>query len=157
MSEENKDKKLRYWNLFFACVYIFFITYPFLDAYVFRRVSFDQQIDPEFMSGLLAASSILFGFSSLLVLNQKRISKRLFILLFVPLFLIIISGSAISDAALGRGTGIRALLILASGFNANILTTAFLVGFFFRFLGEDEEKERIQDVQPETSMKENEG
>ena len=94
-----------------------------------KRVSFERQIDPEFMNGLLTASSILFGFSSLLVVTEKPIKRTLWLILLIPLFLIISSGSIISDVALGMHNPVEAILVLRASFNANVLTTTFLAGY----------------------------
>lgn len=132
MSEESRKKELKYWNLLFAFAYALTVAYPFLDAYVMGRVSFDRQIDPELMTGLLTASSILFGFSSLIILSQeitRKERRKLWWLIFPPLIFIILSGSGIADVALGKANAVRTTLILIASFNANVLTTVFLVGY----------------------------
>jgi len=101
-------------------------------------VSFDHQVDPELMTGLLTASSILFGFSSLIILRPEfsvEEKKWLWILLLPPLSLIIHSGTSIGQVALGTGNAVQTTLFLISSFTANILSTTFVVGYYFAELG----------------------
>ena len=131
--------KLTFLSIFISILYLLAVMLPFIDAYVIRPVSFDRQIDPEFFNGLLTASSILFGFSSLLAVSQKTPRKHmkiLWLILLPPLFLIISSVGAITEVALGHMNGVNALLILTASFFVNALSTGFLVGFIIQRLWE---------------------
>ena len=128
--------KLTFLKLFIGILYLLAFMFPFLDAYVIRPVSFDRQIDPEFLNGLLTASSILFGFSSLLVVSQKFAERILWVILLPALILIISSGGTIADVALGRGNAVEGLLILTASFLVNALSTGILVGYITQKLWE---------------------
>jgi len=115
-------------NTVFAIAYTICIIYPFINAHL-SEVSFDSQVDPTYMNGLLTASSILFGFSALLVIGERPTEKILWWILVIPLIFIVFSGGQISSVALGTANEVFALLMLTSTFNTNILSVSFLTGY----------------------------
>ena len=68
------------------------IIYPFLDTYVLRHVFVDMQVPFDFTNGLLFTASILFGFSSLMVVSKEWVDKRIWTVLLPPLVLIVLTG-----------------------------------------------------------------
>lgn len=115
----------------FVCI-IVLLFFPYIEAYIMKRISFEQQIEPELMTGLLTASSILFGFSTFLVsplIEKKKHQKLLFLIFLFPLATMILAGGSIYDTAIGRLNGVEAMLRLYTNFNVNVACTTFIVGF----------------------------
>jgi len=83
-----------------------------------------ERVDPEIINGLLAASSVLFGFC-LVPSRTKRADKFLFALLFSDLFLLIWSGAMIFDFGMGRNNGLSALLFATASLAGNGLTALY--------------------------------
>ena len=75
---------------------------PVFDAYIVRHILSDIVISFDFANTLLFTSSILFGFTSLIIVSKERIDKRIWAVLFPPLVLIVLSGIAVGKVALGR-------------------------------------------------------
>lgn len=129
MSENNNVKILSI--VAFVCL-IVLLSLPFFEVYILKRISFDQQIDPELMTGLLTASSILFGFSTFFVspvVEKKKYQKILFLILLFPLATMIFAGASIYEVSIGRLNGVEAMLRLYTNFSVNVACTAFIVGF----------------------------
>ena len=110
-------------------VYLFGIIYTFYWAYV-TGVSFNRYVDPEFMSGLLTVSSIIFGFSSLIVFQEKKpIEKVNLVVLLIAFFSIIFSASCVIGVALGKGNAVIAILALQASLYANMVSVGFFVSY----------------------------
>jgi hypothetical protein len=123
-----RDWKFIFISILFAVFYVYVIIYPYIDAYVLGKVNLELQIDPEYLNGLLTASSILFGFSSLFVVGQKPTNKSFWVFLLVALFLIIRAGGGIADVALEKSSSVDAMVNLSSCFMANVVSTSYIAG-----------------------------
>jgi hypothetical protein len=123
-----RNWKFIFINILFAVLYAYVIIYPYIDAYVLGNVNLALQIDPEYLNGLLTASSILFGFSSLFVVGQKPNDKHFWVLLLASLFLIIRAGGGIADVALEKTSPVDAMVTLSSCFMANVISTSYIAG-----------------------------
>lgn len=99
------------------------------EEYFFPKSVIEKEIDPEFYSGILSASSILFAFSSLIASFEKDIRKFLILLLAIPLLFIVTSVDKIVDVALGNINPVTALLWLQGSFLVNLFFTGLFSGF----------------------------
>jgi hypothetical protein len=108
------------------------IIYPFIDAYALKHVSVSTQVPFEFTSGLLFIASILFGFSSLIVVTKDGVDKRIWSVLLPPLTLIVLTGVSISNLALGYTDPVQTLVFSSASFNANVVSTGFILGYVTR-------------------------
>lgn len=129
MSKKRISRILQY--LITCILYLIFIVYPALEVYVYGRVSLDLQVNPTLLNGLFAASSILFGFSSLLTIRQGRIKKKFWVLISIPLFLTIYGGMAITRLGLGLQKDVEALVLVSASFNANVMTAVWVFAEHF--------------------------
>ena len=107
----------------------FAIIYPFYDTYLLRHISADVIIPFDFSNALLFTSSILFGFTSLIIVSKEWIDRRIWSILLPPLVLIVLSGVAIGNLALGASSDLSVLLFTSACFNANVVSTGFVVGY----------------------------
>jgi hypothetical protein len=128
------------WSILLCIAYPFAILYPFLDAYVLRHVSMDTVVPFEFSNTLLFTSSILFGFTSLIIVSKEWIDKRVWAILVPPLALIILSGVTIGNLALGNANSVVVFLYSSAAFNANVVSTGFVVGYVTHVLPKLERK-----------------
>jgi len=117
------------WAILLCIAFPFAIIYPFLDVYAFRHVSMDTAVPFEFSNSLLFTSSILFGFTSLIIVSKEWIDKRVWSILVPPLVLIVLSGVAIGNLALGNANSVVVLLYSSAAFNANVVSTGFVLGY----------------------------
>jgi hypothetical protein len=117
------------WVVLLCISFPFAIVYPFLDAYAFKHVSFETAVPFEFSNGLLSISSILFGFTSLIIISKEWVDRRIWTVLVPPLALIVLSGVSISNLALGTVNAVQTLLLCSATFNANVVSTGFVVGY----------------------------
>jgi hypothetical protein len=83
----------------------------------------DRVVPFEFSNSLLFTSSILLGFTSLIIVSKEWIDKRVWPILVPPLALIILSGVAIGNLALGNSNSVVVLLYSSAAFNANVVST----------------------------------
>jgi len=102
---------------------------PFFHTYITKKVSLDNPVDPEYINGLLTVSSILFGFSSILVFGQRKENKWLKYLLLFPLAMLGFSGGSIWNVVIGINKPMQALLWTWTSVLANMCVTFFLAGF----------------------------
>lgn len=102
---------------------------PFYHTYITKKISLDNPVDPEYINGLLTVSSILFGFSSILVFGQRKENKWLKYLLLFPLVILGFSGGSIWNVVIGINKPMQALLWAWTSVLANIFVTWFLAGF----------------------------
>jgi hypothetical protein len=125
-----KLKRMRLvWAILLCIAYPIAILYPFLDAYIFRHVPMDTAVPFDYSNSLLFTSSILFGFTSLIIVSKEWIDKRVWSILVPPLALIVLSGVAIGNLALGNANSVVVLLYNSAAFNANVVSTGFVVGY----------------------------
>ena len=107
----------------YILVIILCIASPFYVIYILRAASSELHINPEIINGLLTTSSILFGFTTLIVASQKKIDRELYFMLLPPLILIIFSGGMILEFALNEKRGIETLAWIFASFLVNETTT----------------------------------
>jgi hypothetical protein len=105
------------------------IVYPFVDAYVLKHVQVEMQVPFEFANGLLFIASILFGFSSLIIVSKEWIDRKIWSVLLPPLALIVLTGVSISNLALGYANPVQVLVFTSASFNANVVSTGFILGY----------------------------
>jgi len=84
------------------------------------------------------AGSILFGFTSLIVISKEWVERKIWAVLVPPLVLVILSGVAISNLALGFQNSVQALLLSSATFNANVVSTGLVVGCVIQKLSEQQ-------------------
>jgi hypothetical protein len=97
-----------------------------------KHVSVATQVSFDFTSGLLSIASILFGFSSLIVVTKDWVDKRIWSVLLPPLTLIVLKGVSISNLALGYANPVQTLVSSSASFNANVVSTGFILGYVSR-------------------------
>jgi hypothetical protein len=109
---------------------------PFVNTLIFQRVSLETPVSFEFTAALLSASSILFGFTSLIIISKEWVERKIWAVIMPPLALIILSGVEISNLALGLENPVNALLISSATFNANVVSTGLVVGYVIQRLSQ---------------------
>jgi hypothetical protein len=130
LEESRRAKRIRIvWVILLLVGFPLAIIYPFVDAYFFKHVSFETQVPFEFTAGLLSTSSILFGFTSLIIISKEWVERKIWAIIVPPLALIILSGVSISNLALGVENQVQALLLSSATFNANVVSTGLVVGY----------------------------
>ncbi len=135
MGDIEKLRKMRYiWALLLGVAYPFTIIYPFFDAYVLRRVSPAFAVPFDYSNSLLFTSSILFGFTSLIVVSKEWVDRRVWAVLIPPLVMLVLAGIAIGSLALGSTNDLSVLLFCSASFNANVVSTGFVVGYVTQVL-----------------------
>jgi hypothetical protein len=117
------------WAILLCAGFPVAIVYPFLDAYVLKHVSVEMQVPFDFANGLLFIASILFGFSSLIIVSKEWIDRRIWSVLLPPLALIVLTGVSISNLALGYTNQVQVLVFSSASFNANVVSTGFILGY----------------------------
>ena len=128
--EKRKLRRMRFIWAFLLCIsFPIAISLPFIDAYIFKHVSFEMVVPFEFSNALLSVSSILFGFTSLIIISKEWVDKRIWAVLVPPLILIVLSGVSIGNLALGAANPVTTLLLCSATFNANVVSTGFIVGY----------------------------
>lgn len=131
------------WAILLCIAFPFAILYPFADAHIFRHVPIDTIIPFDYSNSLLFTSSILFGFTSLIIVSKEWIDKRVWAVLVPPLALIVLSGIAIGNLALGTMSSVEVLVFSSASFNANVVSTGFVVGYVTQLLPKQNEKARV--------------
>lgn len=130
LNQKLKNRRMRLaWAFLLSVVFPLAIGLPFLDAYVFKHVSALTEVPFEYGNGLLFISSILFGFTSLIIVTKEWVDKRIWTILIPSLVLIVLSGVTISNVALGAGNAVLTLLMCSATFNANVVATGFILGY----------------------------
>jgi hypothetical protein len=108
-----------------------------VDALVFKHVSLETAVPFESTAGLLSTASIMFGFTSLII-----VSKEICAVLVTPLALIILSGVSISNLALGLQDSVQALLLSSATFNAHVVNTGLVVGYVIWRLSQQQKPDK---------------
>jgi hypothetical protein len=130
MTDRHKAKKIQLvWAILLLVGFPLAILLPFVDAFYFKHVSLSIDVPFEFTAGLLSTSSILFGFTSLIIISKEWVERKVWAVLLPPLSLIILSGVSISNLAMGFENAVQALLISSATFNANVVSTGLVVGY----------------------------
>ncbi len=125
-----KRRKIRLvWAVLLSVGFPFAIIYPFFDAYVLKQVAATVEVPFDFTNGLLFIASILFGFASLMVVSKEWVDRRIWTVLLPPLVLIVLTGVSIMNLALGAANSVQVLLFSSAAFNANVVSTAFILGY----------------------------
>jgi hypothetical protein len=128
--EHRKARKIRLiWAVLMLVGFSVAVSIPYIDAYVVKQISFDVAVPFEFDAALLSASSILFGFTSLIIISKEWVERKFWAILLPPLTLIIFSGTTISNLALGYGNAVQTLLLSSATFNANVVSTGLVLGY----------------------------
>jgi hypothetical protein len=105
LSEKNKLGRMRLIWAFLLCIsFPIAISLPFMDAYIFRHVPLEIVVPFEFGNALLSVSSILFGFTLLIIISKEWVDKRIWAVLVPPLILIVLSGVSIGNWLLAPQT-----------------------------------------------------
>jgi hypothetical protein len=117
------------WSVLLGIGFPFAIIYPFFDAYIQKHLSAGFVVPFDYTNALLFIASILFGFSSLMVVSKEWVDKRIWTVLLPPLILIVLTGVSISNLALGAENSVDVLVFSSAAFNANVVSTAFILGF----------------------------
>ena len=118
------------------------IIYPFFDAYILKHVSASLEVSFDYTNGLLFIASILFGFASLMVVSKEWIDKRIWTVLIPPLLLIVLTGVSISNLALGAANAVDVLVFSSAAFNANVVSTVFILGYVTQKLAAHQKQEK---------------
>ena len=130
MGDLEKKRKIRLiWAVLLCVGFPVAISLPFVDIYIVKLVAVDTQVSFEYTNGLLSIASVLFGFSSLIIISKEWADKRAWAVLFPPLALIVVSGVSISNLALGFANPIQILVFCSAAFNANVVSTGFILGY----------------------------
>ncbi len=135
LGEPNKKRRIRLiWATLLCVGFPVAISLPFIDTYVLKHIAADIQVSFEFTNGLLSIASILFGFSSLIIISKDWIDKRAWAVLIPPLVLIVLTGVSITNLALGASNSVQVLVFGSAAFNANVVSTGFILGYVSRNL-----------------------
>jgi hypothetical protein len=132
---EQRTRRIKLiWGVLLGIGFPFAIIYPFFDAYVVKHLAVDMQVSFDFTNGLLFIASILFGFASLMVVSKEWVDRRIWTVLLPPLALIVLTGVSISNLALGASNSVQTLVFSSAAFNANVVSTGFILGYVTRKL-----------------------
>jgi len=130
MAEDKKARRIRFvWAVLLLVGFPLAILLPFVDAYWIKHVSLSIQVPFEFIAGLLSTASILFGFTSLIIISKEWVERKVWAVLIPPLVLIVLSGVSISNLAMGFENPVQSLLLSSATFNANVVSTGLVVGY----------------------------
>jgi hypothetical protein len=130
VGEQAKKRRRRLiWTVLLGVGFPFAIIYPFFDTYVLKHLASDLQVSFDFTNGLLFIASILFGFASLMVVSKEWVDRRVWTVLLPPLVLIVLTGVSISNLALGATNSVQTLVFASAAFNANVVSTGFVLGY----------------------------
>ena len=130
VGEQTKKRRIRLvWSILLGIGFPIAIVYPFYDTYLVKHLSANYQVSFDFTNGLLFIASILFGFASLMVVSKEWVDKRVWTVLLPPLILIVLTGVSISNLAQGATNSVEALVFSSAAFNANVVSTAFILGY----------------------------
>jgi hypothetical protein len=146
MSRESKTKKIRLiWIILLLIGFPIAIGLPFINILVIQHVSLETPVSFDFTASLLSASSILFGFTSLIIISKEWVERKIWAVIMPPLALIVLSGIEIGNLALGLENPVSALLISSAAFNANVVSTGLVVGYVVQRLTQLQ-KEKSQPI-----------
>ncbi len=146
MSTDAKSKRIRLvWAILLTVGFPLAIGLPFVNTLVIRHVSLETAVPFDFTAALLSASSILFGFTTLIIISKEWVERRIWAVIMPPLALIIVSGVEIGNLALGLENSVSAFLISSATFNANVVSTGLVVGYVIQRITQlQKEKEKTK-------------
>jgi hypothetical protein len=102
MSRDSKTKRIRLiWAILLLICFPIAIGLPFINILVIQHVSLETPVSFDFTASLLSASSILFGFTSLIIISKEWVERKIWAVIMPPLALIILSGIEIGNLAIG--------------------------------------------------------
>jgi hypothetical protein len=140
LGAKGKRRRIRLiWTLLLGIGFPVAIIYPFFDTYVIKHVAAGLEVPFDFSNGLLFIASVLFGFASLMVVSKEWVDKRVWTVLLPPLLLIVLTGVSITNLALGAVDSVQVLTFSSAAFNANVVSTAFIVGYITQKLPQHNE------------------
>ncbi len=143
MSAEDRTKRIRlFWAILLSIGFPLAIALPFVNTLIIQHVSLATPVSFDFTAALLSASSILFGFTTLIIISKEWVERKIWAVIMPPLALIIVSGVEISNLALGLENPVGALLICSATFNANVVSTGLVVGYVIQRLNEMQKDKR---------------
>jgi hypothetical protein len=138
MIDERKAKRIR---LVWAILLLVGFPWQLRSRSLTHSFSSTFRSRPRFLSnlpGLLSTASILFGFTSLIIVSKEWVEREIWAVLVPPLALIILSGVSISNLALGLQNPVQALLLSSATFNANVVSTGLVVGYVIQRLSQQQ-------------------
>ena len=109
-------------------MFFIIVSTPFYHTFITKKVSLDNPVDPEYINGLLTVTSILFGFSSILVFQQRKEEEWLKFVLLIPLVFIGLSGGSIWNVVIGINKPMMAFLWTWTSVLVSTFITWFLAG-----------------------------
>ncbi|HKT22478.1 MAG TPA: hypothetical protein VJR06_07725 [Nitrososphaerales archaeon] len=127
-------KNRRVWITLLCIGYPLATLLPYYITFDVNRVPLDTPVSFEFINGLLSTSGILFGFSSLIIISKEWIDRRVWVVVIPPLALLISAGVSIGNLALGFANPVEVLVLCSSTFNANVVSTGFIIGYIVQKL-----------------------
>jgi hypothetical protein len=130
--KKSKTRDRVIWGSLLSIGYPFAIVMPYILAFQVNQVGLDVKVPIEFINGLLSTAGILFGFSSLIIISKDWIDRRVWLVIIPPLALLITSGVYIGNLALGFANPVEVMVLCSSTFNANVVSTGFIVGYVVR-------------------------
>jgi hypothetical protein len=137
MSADAKARRIRLiWAVLLLIGYPLAIGLPFVNVLFIQHVPMETPVSFDFTAALLSASSILFGFTSLIIISKEWVERKIWAVIIPPLVLIILSGVEIGNLALGLENPVNALLISSAAFNANVVSTGLVVGYVVQRLSQ---------------------
>lgn len=81
-------------------------------------------VNVEMLNGLVTGSSILFGFA-VLPIGKRKMERLLWVMIFLDVFALMVTGLLYFRFALGQNVGVFALVVTAMSFNMNAVTALF--------------------------------
>jgi hypothetical protein len=143
MPEDVKTKRIRLiWAILLLIGFPLAIGLPFINIILIRHIPLETPVSFDFTAALLSASSILFGFTSLIIISKEWVERKIWAVIVPPLALIVLSGIEIGNLALGLENPVSALLISSAAFNANVVSTGLVVGYVGQRLNQLQKEKR---------------
>jgi hypothetical protein len=133
MDKSKKDERIKLiWTILLGVGFPVAVLLPFIDTYLVKRVPSSTVVPLDFINSLLSIASILFGFSSLIIISKEWVDRKVWAVLIPPLVLIVLSGITLSNLALGFANSVEALVFSSASFNATVVSTGFILGYITR-------------------------
>ncbi len=130
MGEVGTLKKMRYIWAFMLCIaFPLAIILPYFNITFIMHIPPETQVPFDYPNALLFTASILFGFTSLIIVSKEWIDKRIWTIIVPPLVMIVLSGISIGNLALGINDSLSVLELCSATFDANVVSTGFVVGY----------------------------
>ena len=108
MSKNNTGKRTNFiWTALLGIGFPVAILLPFIDTYAIKQVPLSTEVPFDYTNSLLSIASILFGFSSLIIISKEWVDRKVWAVLIPPLVLIVLSGVTLSNLALGYANSVQ--------------------------------------------------